>query len=380
MKRNIGKILALLLCAAMLCGCGNTAKTGDGSGKPGTEDASGTQADAHMLSPTEIPSLGISFQFPEKYKDMKGMLAFNGGMLKSRAGVGFLELEYLGVAVEDFEAFNEHTAKVLEARDRGQELPEEPRKGWNDHNSLLAPTFCIGLIKGTASEPLTEVFKDCKTFGDTVIDSVQEIGKAGEYTFYLLHYPDSVREGYREKLGDLYDDYAAFCADPDTFTAALTFTEPVEQQQDTGSDGRVVFTADDFDGKATTSGELFAGHKVTMINIWATECEPSLNELAELGKLAKEFEEKDCQIIGICLDANTPDGLEKAKQLLEVNGCTYTNLIDTSQVTQSTLYAQGVPASFFVDSQGKQLITPIVGSQPEQYPLAIDACLSLLGE
>ena len=59
----------------------------------------------------------------------------------------------------------------------------------------------------------------------------------------------------------------------------------------------------DFDGNEVDKS-LFEGHRLTMVNIWATFCNPCLSEMPELGELAAEYakEEGGVQIIGICTD------------------------------------------------------------------------------
>ncbi len=65
----------------------------------------------------------------------------------------------------------------------------------------------------------------------------------------------------------------------------------------------------DFDGNEVDKS-LFEGHRLTMVNIWATFCNPCLSEMPELGELAAEYakEEGGVQIIGICTDITDLSG------------------------------------------------------------------------
>ena len=49
----------------------------------------------------------------------------------------------------------------------------------------------------------------------------------------------------------------------------------------------VTFAAKDMDGNEVTSG-IFSESKLTMINVWATYCNPCLNEMPDLGELSEE--------------------------------------------------------------------------------------------
>ena len=51
----------------------------------------------------------------------------------------------------------------------------------------------------------------------------------------------------------------------------------------------VAFEAKDMEGNEVTSG-VFAESKLTMINVWATYCNPCLNEMPDLGELSGEYD------------------------------------------------------------------------------------------
>ena len=132
----------------------------------------------------------------------------------------------------------------------------------------------------------------------------------------------------------------------------------------------------DLDGNPVKSEDIFKGHKVIMINFWATWCTPCKVELEELGRFAKQLEEKDCLLIGLCQDAGESE--EKcaiAKKILEKNGCEYMNLIVDSDMLE-TFNTGHFPSTFFVDSEGNFIGSPVIGARVDKYPLMIDACLA----
>jgi thiol-disulfide isomerase/thioredoxin len=103
----------------------------------------------------------------------------------------------------------------------------------------------------------------------------------------------------------------------------VEFTIPKElAEEGTG----IHFETTDLDGNSIDSSDLFAGHTITMVNLWATWCGPCINELPELEKLNQEFLKKNCQIIGIVTDTNKEEKITKAKEILAEKGVTYTNL------------------------------------------------------
>lgn len=108
----------------------------------------------------------------------------------------------------------------------------------------------------------------------------------------------------------------------------------------------------DLDGNEVTPADLFADSKVTLINIWATWCSPCKRELPELGKLAKELEEKGCRVIGICIDAVDDETIGVAKELLAEAGCEYTNIRGWKSFDED-MPVDSFPSTIFVDSESK---------------------------
>lgn len=162
-------------------------------------------------------------------------------------------------------------------------------------------------------------------------------------------------------------------------------TQQDETQEEAGPFEELSLT--DFDGNEVSS-EVFAEHQMTMINIWATFCNPCLSEMPELGELAQEYAQTSdgVQIVGICTDVVDQKGnqveeqVELAKQILELTGAGYLNLIPDETFLNFLMESvPGVPTTFFVDSQGKLLGEAVVGARDKQaWQEEIDARLQLL--
>ena len=112
------------------------------------------------------------------------------------------------------------------------------------------------------------------------------------------------------------------------------------------------FSTTDLDGNSVDQS-VFADHKLTMVNVWATFCGPCISEMPELGTLASEYADKGMQIVGLVSDVTDSDGnLDEAQLSLAREGL-YGLL---SQVS-------GVPTTLFVDSEGKQVGTAYIGAK-----------------
>lgn len=168
-------------------------------------------------------------------------------------------------------------------------------------------------------------------------------------------------------------------------STAGTGSQQAEVQEEAGPFEELSLT--DLDGNEVGS-ELFAEHQMTMINIWATFCNPCLGELPELGELAKEYAQTPggVQIVGICTDVLDQKGnqveeqIDLAKQALRLTGADYQNLVPDKAFLNVLMESiPGVPTTFFVDSQGKLLGEAVVGARKkEAWQEIVDARLQLL--
>lgn len=119
---------------------------------------------------------------------------------------------------------------------------------------------------------------------------------------------------------------------------------------------------------------IFEGHDLTVINVWATSCKPCLSEMPKLAKLSDEYEQNggQVQIIGLCtdlvdMDANRVDSqIELANQIVELTGADYTHLVPDDEMLNFLMEnIIGVPTTFFVDSQGKEVGESVIGARDQ---------------
>lgn len=119
---------------------------------------------------------------------------------------------------------------------------------------------------------------------------------------------------------------------------------------------------------------IFEGHDLTVINVWATSCKPCLSEMPELAKLSDEYEQNggQVQIIGLCtdlvdMDANRVDSqIELANQIVELTGADYTHLVPDDEMLNFLMEnIIGVPTTFFVDPQGKEVGESVIGARDQ---------------
>lgn len=139
----------------------------------------------------------------------------------------------------------------------------------------------------------------------------------------------------------------------------------------------IQFEAVTTDGESVTS-DIFADSSLTMVNVWATYCNPCLMEMPDLGELAAEYPAEDFQIVGIVSDVpeGDEDALASAISLIEETEADYTHLLlNESLYTAMLTDVSVVPTTFFVDSEGKILDTVTGSKEKDTWKELIDAHL-----
>lgn len=128
----------------------------------------------------------------------------------------------------------------------------------------------------------------------------------------------------------------------------------------------LTFEATTTEGETLTS-DIFAQSKLTMINVWATYCNPCLAEMPDLGEIATEYEVADFQMIGIISDVmaeSTADEMDYAKELItQTNATTYPHLLLNESLYVNLVGAvSALPTTFFVNQEG-ELLGYLTGAQ-----------------
>ena len=146
-----------------------------------------------------------------------------------------------------------------------------------------------------------------------------------------------------------------------------------------------LFTATDIDGNAVDQ-TLFANHRLTMINVWATYCTPCLDEMPDLGQLHADMAAEGVQIVGLVSDALNSDGsisqsqVDLARDIIEATGANYPHLLPSQDLIEILLWqVTGVPTTIFVDSTGALVGYAYVGSRSyDDWAAIIEETLALL--
>lgn len=133
------------------------------------------------------------------------------------------------------------------------------------------------------------------------------------------------------------------------------------------------FDTVDLQGNQVKS-DIFSQYDLTLVNLWTTNCGYCIEEMPYLEEIKNELTEsgKSFNVVGICLDINSSgsineDKLEKAQQIIDSTGVTYTNIMPDDVIWENKAGSvSAVPESFFVDSEGKLVGETILGAKDKE--------------
>lgn len=160
----------------------------------------------------------------------------------------------------------------------------------------------------------------------------------------------------------------------DTFSTVQT-TEAAEsvsetaQTTDKSTEAYILtFEAKTLEGETLTS-DIFSQSRLTMLNIWATYCNPCLSEMPDLGAIAASFDKADFQILGVVSDVNEAadaDTIDNALSLVEETQANYPHVL-LSQTLYENLVGgiDSVPTTFFINQKG-EVLGYVVGAQSKE--------------
>jgi len=107
--------------------------------------------------------------------------------------------------------------------------------------------------------------------------------------------------------------------------------------------------------------------KPLLINVWASWCGPCRQEMASIERLARRYDGRQFNIIGV----STDDDQTAAAAFLKRSGVTFRNYIDRNLLLENMLGADRLPLTLLVDADGR-VIKKIAGSRAWDSPEAIN--------
>lgn len=136
------------------------------------------------------------------------------------------------------------------------------------------------------------------------------------------------------------------------------------------------FSTTDMNENKVTN-DIFADYDLTVVNFWATYCNPCIDELPELAEWKKELPD-NVNLIGLLVDVDEKgsDQYKLAEKIIKETGADYQHLIATEEFDDMISNLVGVPTTFFVDSTGKIIGEPFAGADVDAYKQTVEDYLN----
>ena len=93
------------------------------------------------------------------------------------------------------------------------------------------------------------------------------------------------------------------------------------------------------------------GKGPVLLSFWATWCKPCMEEMTELNKIYEELKDKGFTLLAVSTDNEKT--IAKVKPLVKSKGFNFTVLLDKNSDVARKYYAQQIPYSVLIDSNGK---------------------------
>ena len=133
------------------------------------------------------------------------------------------------------------------------------------------------------------------------------------------------------------------------------------------------FQVSTIDGGSCSSEDI-KGHKLAVVNLWGTYCDPCKEEMPGLGELSREYADRDVVFMGICVDAaGSEEKREEAVSLCQEFGVDYINAVPEDDSLVALCDGEStIPVTYFLDEEGRVLKVVSGGSSKEEWAQIIE--------
>lgn len=172
-----------------------------------------------------------------------------------------------------------------------------------------------------------------------------------------------------------------------TFTLTTAWGERMDQLAAlSSSDVFKTMDLETLDGTHFTSENL-KDARITVFNVWGTECPPCIREIPYLQELNNTYAPGEIQVVGLLSDSVNAQGevvpahLDTARKYMEDSGATYQTLIlDQATFAFITTNIVGTPTTFYVNSDGEIIRTVTGGNDYGSWKAITDEELAKLSQ
>lgn len=210
--------------------------------------------------------------------------------------------------------------------------------------------------------PTLDFMQECEEFLRMQYQHFEELAKSGENTYYLCYNTEFEGEG---KLSQKDQEALKAYLDEglELVRKGLMLFPEIDIDESDLMDVQLQGSAEDFratDMEGNPFGpEDLAKYKLTLVNVWYTWCGPCVAEMPDLQKL-KESLPEGVNLVTVCLDGKSQQ--ELAQGILAGAGATFQTLMGDELEKSFFSGISAVPTNLFLDKDGKQVGTAVVGA------------------
>ncbi len=341
-RKGVIALIVLMLCV-MLVACNQATK----------EISDTTQADIKALD-VRFDENGVAFNLPEKWRALEGRNIDIYTALPEENVVGQIVISHiLDETIDKANKINLEADKIPETDKAAiQKAVEELQQLLEEFKEMCRiVTIDKRIEKGNAQNELFAKYE--------VRDL---IGEADNLEFYLLYNNKPDTDALTEISKKAHEE---FLHEIKSFKGLIQVYKPITVTEKV-SENKLVFKTKTLDSKEIDSS-ILKDSKLTMINIWATFCQPCIEEMPDLQSLYEEVKGDGVNIIGIVSDTPDEETEELAKKILSTKGVKYINIIPDESIINNVLRnISAVPTTLFVDSEGNIIGDLLVGAKSKE--------------
>ena len=305
---------------------------------------------------------GFRITVPDEVKNAAGTVEFF-------PSVTFSIDKEIYITVFNYVAMTPEEYDVLQNSYADPSLTEEAMLRLNDQ--YIAANSDLFTVTASATPELAEFYE--KTMHDRGYRPERiRLGEADGFVFDLYDFSPESKENRDAWKAPFTEDFTRVHA---ALKEALTRAELfAPDTSDPFMGMQISFETKDLDGNPVKSEDLFKQNKITMLNLWATWCEPCKSELKELGEMNSRLQEQNCAVVGMLYDSAEEGAVEEGKALLSENQADYLNLMFPEGFEEKLGVDLHFPTSLMVDSNGT-VWGSITGAYVETYEPMIELLL-----
>ncbi|KDR95762.1 Thiol-disulfide isomerase or thioredoxin [Peptoclostridium litorale DSM 5388] len=356
----MNRIYALLLVLALAVSATGCSKKDEKAA--GETNMESSQENAEDL--IKVDELGIQFEFPQSWQNSENLNPMLLGPVDEPSDPIYGRITYDFISSEKM--------KEIEEKGDSFETQEEAEGFWKDVFSTQKKIADIVILHKDRIDGMEDVGKYTQLKNNEIIGE-----NSGLVYYFSYNEPDT--KGLSEESKRLY---SKLYGDRKKVKDSVGIFKPHSPEDKLAEVGSIPdFSAKDTKGK-DVDASIFEGHKLTMVNIWATYCSPCIEEMPELQGLYEEMKGRGVNVVGIIGDTPDAENEEMAMKIIDVKGVEFTNIIPDGRLKDGLISTiVGYPTSVFIDKDGNMVGKPVVGSRSkEEYESIIDGILKEMQE